>query len=216
PAGLARALAKMVEPDPDRRAASVDEALALLRSSAGQSKRDQQAGKKTRLSRQQKRELRHAKRRAEREERRRRRALARSRRAPFVPRFFAKLGLFIALLAVWIAVGLVAPLVLGLLSLLFGPALRRAAQACLRAAGRSQAALGRASAWLSGERTGDAERDATRVRVDAELDRAPRIADQEASHTRIDDEAWMQEHAAAQSEHLEDDRELRRATKRRP
>jgi len=222
PPGLVRALSAMLRPDPDRRVDSVDEALVFLRaktrSEAPKKSAASEAPPKP-LTRDEKRELRRQKKREAREEKRKRRALARSRRPPFVPRFFAQLGLFIALLAVWLTVGLLVPLLLRLLSLVFGEALRRAANACVRAASRSQAALGRASSWLSGHRAEDSE--PARVRVASALDRVRAVTEDEAQELAIaqaeargeDADAWLEERLAAETERLrmEDERErLRR------
>jgi hypothetical protein len=105
---------------------------------------------------------------------------------------FGRLGLFVAWLVVWLVVGVALPLVLGVLSLLFGAALRRAAAACVAAARRSQASLGRASMWLSGhrdDREAAAEpRDPTiRVRVVAPEENEP------GSGSAEEAEDWMEE-----------------------
>ena len=216
PAPLVRALTSMLQPDPDRRVGSIEEALELLRTSR-RSERPKPPEPPRELTRSQSRELRRLRRRQEREERRTRREAARSRRAPFVARMFAKLGLLIALLAVWIAVGIVTPLVLLLLSLVFGQALRRAAKATFRAAQRAQRALGRASDWLSGHR----EEPAAFVRVASDLDRVRAVTETEAQALAIaeaeargeDAEAWMQETIAEEVHRLrleEEEKEERR------
>jgi serine/threonine protein kinase len=123
PAALVRTLEAMLEPDPDRRVASIEEAVLMLARSPEKKKRRAARKKRT----------------------------PRKPRAPLVPRLFARLGLLIAWLVVSLVVGLVVPFVLVLLSLLFGAALRRGARACATAASKSRAALGRASAWLSGD-----------------------------------------------------------------
>jgi serine/threonine protein kinase len=155
PAPLVRALTSMLNPDPDRRASSIDEALAFLRDApeaplrtAPQPRESWPPTNLPELKKQRKREARA--------EKRRRRAAARAKRAPFVPRVVGQLALLVALLAVWVSVGLAVPLVLMILSLVFGGALRRAALATRRAASRSQASLRRGSAWLAGYRIEDA------------------------------------------------------------
>ena len=166
PAPLLHALASMLNPDPDRRASSIDEALAFLDAARGEAPREEPqepAPPSAQPSR-------AARRKEAREERRRRRALARSRRPPLVPRVLGQVALLAALVVVWVSVGLALPLVLMLLSLVFGAPLRRAAAATRRAASRSQAALRRGSAWLSGHREEDVTPSA-RVRVDAPSDR---------------------------------------------
>lgn len=229
PKPLARALAAMLVPDPDRRAASAEEVLALLRGGARDdaplSERDEEdedhapgrrskrkrpqrgSGSGARLSRKQlraqaKREEAEA-RRSARSQRRGARALVRARRAPFIFRFFGRLGLLVALLAVWIAVGIVVPFVLIVLSLIFGGALRRAAAACVLAARRSQAALGRASMRLSGRPddaggTSAAPGASPKVRVAAEPARVRGAVDEDRDEGTENDPAaeldgWMEE-----------------------
>jgi hypothetical protein len=149
PAPLVRALTAMLVPDPDRRAGSVDEALELLRAQPAPDRRARKGGardaKKERKSRKEKH-------REKREARRQRRSLARGRAVPLLPRLVLQFGLLVAILVVWVIVGLVTPIVLGLLSVLFGGGLRRAAAACMSAARRSQSAMLQASAWLGGAR----------------------------------------------------------------
>jgi serine/threonine protein kinase len=212
---LVRALAAMLQPDPDRRIASVDDALALLREGASRKRTSSsspepshapESAYQAKLTRKQRRELRHQEKHAARAERRRRRAAARARRAPLVPRMLAQLGLLIALLVVWLTVGLVVPLVLSVLSLLFGKALRRAAVACFQAAKRTDAALGRASAWLSGDRA--EEEPPARIRVRTELDQVRAVTEDEAQSLAIaaaeargeDADAWIEHRIAEQSE----------------
>lgn len=198
PRPLVRALASMLAPDPDRRASSIDEALALLdtrptrareESRREESRREGALREESARGDSKARAPLSARDRA-RAARRRKRAAARARRAPFVARIFGKLGLLVALLAVWVTVGLVVPLVLTALSLLFGGSLRRAARACSRAAKRADANLRRASAWLSGHRD---ELTATpaRVRVGSERDRVRVVDDLDVRDDEAsDDEAW--------------------------
>ena len=233
PAPLVRALAAMVEPDPDRRADSVDDALAFLRARRGSERPGPGASPPAQaLSRREKRELKNRNRREARERRRAGRALARSRRPPLLPRVFAKLGLLIAWIVVGLTVGLVVPLVLLLLSVFFGEALRRAAAASSRAAKASQAALGRASAWLSGHREEETAVAPARVRVATDLDRMRAVTELEAQELAIaraeargqDADAWLEDRIAQEEERLareeEQQRQLRRSTppqgKRRP
>jgi hypothetical protein len=164
----------MLAPDPDRRVSTIDDALALLHGGARPpasarpaSYRSDDEDRRSR-KRREKRD-RKAERTQHREERRRARAERRARGAPFVPRLLAQLGLFAASLVVWIVVGAVVPLVLVLLSLIFGGALRRAARACVGAARRTQGAMGRASRWLAGHRV-DAPTSATRVEPQVRID----------------------------------------------
>ncbi len=206
---LVRALTAMLQPDPDRRVESVDDALAFLKpaqKNAVKAAPRVDIAPPQHLTRQQKRELRRQQKRLAREEWRKARALARARRAPFVPRVFAKLGLFIATVAVWIAVGLVTPLVLVLLSLVFGERLRRAARHCMRAARRAQNALGRASHWLSGHRAENV--DSGFVRVATDLDRVRAVTETEAQAIAIaqaeargeNADEWLEQKIAEESE----------------
>ena len=174
PRPLVRALEAMLDPDPDRRVATIDEALALLREAPTPAREEPPApAAPAVLSKKEHRE-------AIRAARRQRRALARSRRPPFVPRVIGQLGLFVAWLAVWLTVGLALPLVLALLSLIFGASLRRAAAATRGRAIRTRMALGRASAWLAGYRGEDAP-DAAQVRVEG-IEPRLRIADDPTEH----------------------------------
>jgi hypothetical protein len=143
PRPLARALAAMLVPDPERRAGSIDDALALLRGD------EEPAAQVAAPPRKRKRE----RGRESREARRQRRRAARARRAPFVPRVATKLALFVASIAVWLAVGVVTPVLLVLLSLVFGQGLRETARSCRAASRRSLRAMSRASAWVSGHRS---------------------------------------------------------------
>lgn len=157
---LVRTLETMLEPDPEARAPSIDE--ALRRGAADAPTRED-------------REDRRASRRAEREERR---ASRRARRGPprpvsFLPRMFANVGLLVAWLAIMLAVGLLVPALLYALSLVFGPALRRAAEACSRAARRAGSAIRRASDRMAG------------IDVDAiHRPQGPRVADDVLRHVR--------------------------------
>jgi len=221
PKPLARALSAMLVADPDQRVSSADEVLAFLcggprnddaspseddgdaRAPGRRAKRQRNqrgSGSGSRLNRKQlralaKREEAEA-RRSARAERQEVRALVRARRAPFVFRLVGRIGLLVALFMVWGLVGLVVPFLLIVLSLIFGGALRRAAAACVQAARRSQAALGRASMRLSG-RSVDAG-DATptpaaspKVRVAAEPTRVRGTV-----HDERDDEATEGDPAA--------------------
>ena len=120
PPALVRALEAMLDPDPDKRASSVAEAIA--RGSGGSSS----AMPSTRPSA------------------RPRRGRAR-RPTPFPLRVVAWLALLIARLAVWIGVGVFVPVLLSILSIVFGQALQRAAAACRRGAERAGSAMERAS-----------------------------------------------------------------------
>ncbi len=180
PPELVRALSAMLNPDPDRRVGSIDEALALLRESPPAPRREE---KKPRATSKNKKDLK----RERREEKRRRREAAHARRAPFVPRIAGQLAIFVARIAVWVSVGLVVPLLLVLLSLVFGGALRRAAGATRRAAIRSELRLRRGSAWLGGHREEDGAPEA-RVRIGADPAQVRVHPGEEPAHEEEDEE----------------------------
>ncbi|MBX3212930.1 MAG: serine/threonine protein kinase [Labilithrix sp.] len=206
---IARALTAMLQPDPDQRVDSIEEALAFLRAGgtlrAGETEKSSADAAPERLTRRQRRALRRQEKRETREASARARQAARARRPPFVPRLFAQLGLLVARIAVWATVGLLVPLVLVLLSLVFGEALRRAAKACGRAAERSLAALGRASSWVSGYRRDDTEL-APRLRISPELARVRAVTEAEAQAIAVareeargeDAEAWIEARLAGE------------------
>jgi serine/threonine protein kinase len=150
PPWLVRALASMLEPDPDRRASSVDEALAGARRARSAPPTRGAHGMSMPpmapmppMSKREARKEKHRRKRHERRERRRARG-----GAPFLPRLVARLALLVAAIAVTATVGFVVPLVLNVLSLVFGASLRRAAAACFRAAHETRQAFLRASSWL--------------------------------------------------------------------
>jgi hypothetical protein len=181
----------MLAPDPNRRANSVDDALAVLRTKRKERPKAKRASSKrnAHLKREEERELRKEERRQRREAARERWERAHGGRAPLVPRLVAKFGLFVASMVVGLTVGVIVPLLLVVLSLVFGQALRRAARACQRAAQRSRAAMGRASEWLSSHRTDDAGVDEfARVRVEDEPARVRTVTEEDAQvRARVDD-----------------------------
>ncbi|HSO32038.1 MAG TPA: serine/threonine-protein kinase, partial [Labilithrix sp.] len=129
PRSLVRTLEAMLEPDPDRRAPSVAEALARGAEARATPPRGKRAEPPPERPRRKERKAERKERKAERKERKERK-LRRRGRAPFVVRTAAKLGLAVAQLVVWTVLGLALPLVLHLLALVFGAALRRAGNAC--------------------------------------------------------------------------------------
>lgn len=141
---LVRTLEAMLEPDPEKRAPSIKEALRR-----GGLKSERPPASKRRDARRAEHEARRESRRAKRESRRAHRH-GPPRAVPFLPRMFANVGLLVAWLAIMLTVGMLVPALLYLLSVLFGAALRRAAQACLRAARRAGSAIGRASDRMAG------------------------------------------------------------------
>ena len=194
-------------PDPDRRVASVDDALAILhgeeRDEAEEADEHGAPSERSpRLSRKQHRALTKSKERearalAKREQRKLRRASLRRRRPPLLPRMLGRFGLFAAMVVVWVTVGFAVPVVLILLSLLFGARLRRAASRCVDAARRSQAALGRASMWLSGRGDEPAARapreEAARVRVAGGAERVRAAIEENVEAPAEGADAWMEE-----------------------
>jgi serine/threonine protein kinase len=195
PEPLVRALTAMLVADPDRRAASADEVLALLREERRSDRKRERKSKST--SKSNRRERRASTKREVndgRKERKRARAAARARRPPLLARLLGRLGLLVAWLVVWTAVGVAVPFVLVLLSLLFGGALRRAATACVHAARRSQAALGRASLWLSGHRQReDEEQEERRIRVASDPERVRAVTTEDLDDPVQEADAWMEE-----------------------
>lgn len=193
PRPLVRTLAAMLEPDPDQRTGTIHAALSLLKASAPPPPATRKAKtapptppvttprnrKERRIQKVRDRELRRS-------ERRVARARRRERRAPLVPRVIGRLALLLAWLAVWISVGVAVPVVLFLLSLVFGKRLRLAAEACFRAEKRAKSSIGRASRRLSGHLPEEAH-----VRVDggAEEARAVRVGDEEEG----DADTWFEE-----------------------
>ncbi len=198
PAPLARALAAMLVPDPDRRVESVEAALALLhakpappiRTAAPPPLRVEPAPAKNRKERRRERKAKKIEDRAVRKQR--------VPRAPLLPRLVARLGLFVGRIVVWVALGLVTPLVLVILSFFFGGALRRAASALVRVERRTQLAFGRASDWLSG--VDPAHEEVVRLRIQ-DFDRVKAVTPEQAQHIAIaraeargeDADAWLDE-----------------------
>ena len=212
PRSLARALEAMLAPDPDQRLASADAAIAILhddelevddrRARRSQARAPHLNRKQQRALAKQKEKLKDKERAlAKREQCKQRRVSARRRRPPLLPRMIGRLGLFVAMLVVWIVVGFAVPVVLILLSLLFGGALRRAAASCVDAAKRSQAALGRASMWLSGHRdelagggtAAPGGEDTAKLRVGAGPERVRAAIEENVETPAEDADAWMEE-----------------------
>jgi serine/threonine protein kinase len=177
---LVRALEAMLEPDPDRRAGSIEEAWAEV----AEPKAEPPPKRKKRR----------------REEKRARREERRARPAPIFARIFARLGLLVALLTVWLTVGVAVPIVLIVLSLFFGQRLRDAAKACVHAAKRAHAAIGRASARLSGRVV-----DPPKLRVADEAERM-RVAAPE--------EAWLEEKLESEQRKYDEEQRWRDQMKR--
>ncbi len=201
--GLQEALVRMVEPDPDKRATRIGPLL-----DGAVSSRDRPPRRESRprdwvdtvesavaSSRRLRRSLRREARRARKQARRERRRL-RGDSFPFVLHALIGLGLTIARLAVVLTLTVVVPLILTVLSIVFGKGLVRAAQAVRAAGERAGTALDEAEAEVRGDsqRPGEeakmrVEESSRRVRVGA----PPRTetGDQEEP----DDEEQEEEHA---------------------
>jgi serine/threonine protein kinase len=192
PIALVRALTAMLIADPDRRVDSIDDALAFLRVNEEKKNKQKSAPPPQppqELSRKEKRALKEEKRKLDREERKRRRAAAKGRAIPFIPRVVAQIGLLAATIAVWAVVGVAVPLVLTVLSLIFGAKLRAAAKSCAKAAMRASSRMSDASRFLSGYRKEEAvtpeQERASRARVIAVTpQQAQSLAIQEAAKER--------------------------------
>jgi len=188
----------MLAPDPDRRIGSIDEALELLAKPEKPEKpekkrRDKGENKKKRDERRQKREEKRAAQDARHQEWRSRSTT----RVPLFGRVFARLGLLLALVTVTLTLGVVVPALLAVLSLLFGQRLRDGARASASAARQAQAAIGRASARLSGRTPAEPP---PRVRVTTDFDRVRSVTELEAqslamraAEARENADAWLEE-----------------------
>ncbi len=184
---LAQVLARLLEPDPDRRPARIAPLLAALATAAPPARRaapeherevDGAAAAAPALSkrerkrerkRQKKRdkELEKARGRREREARRRRAA---ERAGEGVPPFvlpFVLFGLSVARIAVNVTLRAVVPAVLVALSVVFGEGLRRAARAVREAGAVSDRALARATRHVMGRRADEAPPVGPRIEASA-------------------------------------------------
>jgi len=136
---------------------------------------------------------------------------------PLLPQLVARAGLGIAWVVVFAVVGIVVPMLLLILSAIFGGALRRAAGACRRASGRARRSLERASAAVAGEVLEERElegREAVRPRVD--VSRRVRAVTPEQAQARamaaaerdgVDAEAWAAERATREAERWAEEEE---------
>ena len=141
PPGIVAALERMLEPDPDRRIASVAMAVAELRSRSMPPPPPAPVPEAPEAKRERKRVA---------KELRRLRRAARLAELPFVVRLVLTVGLVAARLVVILSVGGLLVALLRLLSVLLGDALRRAANACMGGARRADRAMQRAQAYLWG------------------------------------------------------------------
>jgi tRNA A-37 threonylcarbamoyl transferase component Bud32 len=168
--GLVRLLSWMLDPDPDRRAQSIAAGLDGL-SRDGQRRAPPFRPPEEPLRG---REGREARRRARAEQREQRQAALRLRLREGTPRatgliyVVLVLGLVAAEIAVTVATRVVVPLVLTLLSIVFGRGLREAARAVSEAGGRATSGIAGARRRLTGAAPEERVRvaDAPRARVD--------------------------------------------------
>jgi hypothetical protein len=164
--GLTRALARMLEPDPDRRATRI-EAPRVSRPGGESARESRRAQRKAR--------------RASRKERRAARQGGRRRRLPFPPLFFVLVALAAARVAVSLALFVLVPALLTLLSLVFGPALRDAARAVTRGGRRAYGAIEQQVRDFSADAAEDGAGEEPRVRVEPERVRVEGKPDEDDS-----------------------------------
>lgn len=222
PRELVAVLESMLRPDPDERASSVAEALAHW-SRRPRLPRAVEARDTSKRARRERARERHRERQREHALRRQRRHALRDSDVPFVWRAFALLGLRIAQIAVALAVGVFVPLLLVVLSPLFGPALRRAAKVTRHASVRARRSIARAADHVAGiasvdGASGDAGSSAEASPADApdhvrmSFDDEPhaRVVTDEGGARAPDEAAWEEDEAA-----WEDDAPERDARKSR-
>jgi hypothetical protein len=180
---MVRLLGTLLEPDPDKRAQSLGPGLATLgRAPEPERKRPS-------------REDRHAQRHAERDRRRAERDAYREARLagrerdplPGIVLMLVTFGLIVAEIAVTVALRVIVPVVLTVLSVVFGKGMRRAADTVSDAGKRATAAIRRTRA------------DEVRIRVEQEAE-APRLR---IGATGADDEEEAAEDEAAAAEKRE-------------
>jgi len=148
--GLTRVLSRMLEPDPDRRAARIE--APRVSPPRAESVRES------------------------------RRAQTEARRArPFPPVFFVLVALAVARVAVSLALFVVVPVLLTLLSLVFGPALRDAARAVTRGGRRAYGAIEQQARDFSEDAAEDGAREDPRVRVEPDRVRVEGKPDEDDS-----------------------------------
>lgn len=209
---LLRALKAMLAPDPDQRAGSIEEAFAQ----AEPVQSERASTPRTKASRKQRRREEKEQRRAEKREERR------GRPAPIGARILGRIGLLVALIAVWLAAGVVVPFLLVLLSLFFGQRLRNAAKASVNGAKRAHAAIGRASARLSGRIVDQESGSARKLRAPADFDRvrvttppeAQEIAIRQAEARGEDADDWLEEKLESEHRRYEEEQRQRQQMKR--
>jgi hypothetical protein len=201
PPALVKTLAAMLTPDPDARVGSIEEALAMLRAEApaevptAERPREPERERGRRKERKRERRARRAH-----EER----AWGRRRGGPPVlARAFAILGLFAAAIVVGVVVGLIVPLFLYLLSIVFGERLRVAAKKVRAAQKRADAAIVRAI----GRMRGSSPELQGFVQV--------RVSDEDAPRVRVDDGAGEEDGEALDADDEEHETESRRDARRR-
>jgi hypothetical protein len=183
---LARTLARMLEPDPERRASRVE-----VPSSLGAGPRSVRA-RPPPSPREEREMTRKEARRARKEARRARREARLHRgggRLPWIALLFVLLGLAVARVAVSVALFVIVPAVLTTLSLVFGPALRDAARAVVRGGKRAYGAIDEQAREVAG-RTSEPPPPAENPRVRVEGERV-RVAGPRAEEE--EEEEWEEE-----------------------
>jgi hypothetical protein len=165
---LVRTLARMLEPDPEKRAARIELPGGAARPSWNAPPRSRgsegwRASEGRREARRAEREVRRARRRAARVARR----AGAGRRLPFFPLIFVLLALAVARVAISLALFVVVPAFLTMLSVLFGSALRDAARAVTQGGRRAYEAIeDQARDFSGGGSEGRNEEEEARVRVE--------------------------------------------------
>jgi hypothetical protein len=177
---LARVLAQMLEPDPEKRAARIEVPRFTTVPPSSRERGQERGGSR----REQKRAQREA-RRAARSARRAARGDRSGRGLPFFPLFVVLIALAAARVAVSLTLFVVVPAVLTLLSLIFGPSLRDAARAVMRGGKRAYGAIEQEAHDISNA-SADDRTTASDARVRVEPDRV-RV---EGVEGEVEDDAW--------------------------
>jgi hypothetical protein len=206
---LARALARMLDPDPDTRPSRLAPLLDELRGARGGRGREAHAEEPRRSAHESRREAREAFREARRERRERRREERFRKGAPDFARVppilvaLAILGMSIAQLVLILVLRVKVPIVLTVLSVVFGKGLRNAAREVAEAGRSVGEAIERAKTMLRDGARGEARRQRVAVPAEAPPERV-RVADPGAY-----DEAELaaEEEARAEEEALKTERQ---------
>jgi Protein kinase domain len=205
---LTSTLERMLEPDPDRRAARIEVPRSIPPSRHQSQRRaarprrpfteswnDELWSEGWGMSRREARRVWKEARRARKEARKAARRRDR-RRGPwvFAPLFVVLVGLAIARVAVSVAVLLVVPAVLWILSLVFGRSLRDAARAVTAGGKRAYDAIDEQARVLEDRSDASEPKDDARLRVSTDV--RSRVRDEEP----VDDAAWDEEEASGRGE----------------